>query len=279
MLVKIIFSYFIIIINYCEMITREAKREDKMISKSLLVQKLNEYLNIAEIDDDTVNGVQIDADTTIEKLAFSVDPSRDIIERAVEKNCDILFTHHGLIWGGIKSVTGSNYDILSSFLKNDLALYACHLPLDVHPEIGNNVLLAELIGAEPVETFMEYNGTEVSLIAELPKPKKVEEIAEVMSANLKSDPFVLKPEREVKKVAIMTGKGGMALSEAHEIGVDLFISGEKQYMYFLESMNMDFPLIYGGHYATETLGIKKLMEKVDDEYDHECVWLERHVTI
>lgn len=250
-----------------------------MISDSRLVKDLNDYLNIAEIEDDTVNGVQIDAPGPSEKLAFSVDPSWDIIQRAVERNCDILLTHHGLIWGGIKSVTDANYNILSSFLKNDLALYACHLPLDVHPDIGNNVLLAELIGAEPVDTFMEYNGTEVSLIADLLEPKSVQEIADIMSANLKNDPFVLKPEHQVKKVAIMTGKGGMALSEAHERGVDLFISGEKQYMYFLESMNMDFPLIYGGHYATETLGIRKLMEKVQDEYDYECVWLERQVSI
>jgi len=250
-----------------------------MISDSRFIEALDDYLNIADIEDDTINGVQIDAHMPIEKLAFSVDPSRDIIERAVEENCDLLLTHHGLIWGGIKSVTGANYDILSSFLKNDMGLYACHLPLDVHPEIGNNVLLAELIGAEPVDTFMEYNGTEVSLIAEFDEPKRVEEVAEIMSSRLNNEPFVLKPEREVEKVAIMTGKGGMALSEAYERGADLFISGEKQYMYFLESMNMDFPVIYGGHYATETLGIKKLMEKVEEEHDYECVWLERHVTI
>ncbi|MGM0510145.1 MAG: Nif3-like dinuclear metal center hexameric protein [Thermoplasmatota archaeon] len=250
-----------------------------MISEDRFIENLNNFLNIEEIEDDTVNGVQIDADTTINKLAFAVDPSRDIIERALEENCDLLLTHHGLIWGGIKSVTGANYDILSSFIKNDMGLYACHLPLDVHPEIGNNVLLAKMIGAEPVETFMEYKGTEVSLIAELPEPKRVEEISEVMSSRLNNEPFTLKPERQVEKVAIMTGKGGMALSEAYERGVDLFISGEKQYMYFLESMNMDFPIIYGGHYATETLGVKELMEKVEDEYDYDCVWLERHVSI
>ena len=245
-----------------------------MISKSELVKDLNDYLNVDQIEDDTHNGIQVDADSSIQKIAFAVDARRDVIEEAVDRGADLLVTHHGMIWEGVKSITGKFYKLISLFLKNDMALYVSHLPLDVHEEIGNNLLLAKTVGAEPVDTFFDYNGTEVCLMAEFREEKIVSEIAEVLSKKLEAETTVYLGEKKVKKVGIMTGKGGSAVSLAKEEGADLFITGERSYMAYNESIDMELPLIMEGHYATEILGIQALMEKVEKEYDFECFWID-----
>ncbi|MFW6305453.1 MAG: Nif3-like dinuclear metal center hexameric protein [Candidatus Saliniplasma sp.] len=245
-----------------------------MISESGLVKDLNDYLNIDQIEDDTHNGIQVDADTSIKKVAFAVDARRDTIEEAVDLGADLLITHHGMIWNGVKSVTGKFYKLISLFLKNDMGLYVSHLPLDVQEEIGNNVLLSKTIGAEPVDTFFDYNGTEVCLMAEFEEEKKVSEVAEGLSEKLEAETTVYLGDRKVKKVGIMTGKGGKAVSLAKEEGVDLFITGERSYMAYNESIDMELPLIMGGHYATETLGIQALKAKIEREYDFQCFWID-----
>ncbi|MFW6041236.1 MAG: Nif3-like dinuclear metal center hexameric protein [Thermoplasmatota archaeon] len=245
-----------------------------MISESELVKDLNDYLNIDQIDDDTHNGIQVDADTSIKKVAFAVDARRDIIEEAVDLGADLLVTHHGMIWDGVKSITGKFYKLISLFLKNDMGLYVSHLPLDVQDEIGNNALLAKTIDAEPIDTFFEYNGTEICLMAEFEKEKKVTEVSEVFSEKLKAETTVYLDDKKVKKVGIMTGKGGKAVSLAKEKGADLFITGERSYMAYNEAIDMELPLIMGGHYATETLGIQALKAKIEREYDFECFWID-----
>ena len=245
-----------------------------MISKSELVKDLNDYLNVDQIEDDTHNGIQVDADSSIQKIAFAVDARRDVIEEAVDRGADLLVTHHGMIWEGVKSVTEKFYRLISLFLKNDMALYVSHLPLDVHEEIGNNLLLAKAIGAEPVDTFFDYNGTEVCLMAEFREVKIVSEIAEVLSKKLEAETTVYLGDGKAKKVGIMTGKGGSAVSLAKEEGADLFITGERSYMAYNESIDMELSLIMGGHYATEILGIQALMERVEKEYDFECFWID-----
>ncbi len=245
-----------------------------MISESELVKELNDYLNVDQIEDDTHNGIQIDADTSIKKIAFAVDARRDVIEEAVENDADLLVTHHGMIWGGVKSVTGKFYRSISLFLKNDMGLYVSHLPLDIHGEIGNNVLLARTVGAEPVDTFFDYNGTEVCLMSEFEEKKKVCEVAEVLADKLNAETTVYLGEKKVKKLGIMTGKGGRAVSLAKEEGADLFITGERSYVAYNEAIDMEIPLIMGGHYATEILGIQALMEKIEREYDFQCFWID-----
>ncbi len=245
-----------------------------MISESNLVKNLNEYLHVDEIKDDTVNGIQVDAPGPIKKIAFAVDARRDVIGEALKLRANLLVTHHGMIWNGIKRVVGKNYSLLSMLIKNDMAIYTSHLPLDIHPEIGNNVMMARLLDAEITDTFMDYKGTEVVLMAELPKPKKVSDIARSISDSLDIEPLVCFGDKSAEQIAIMTGKGGSALSQAYLEGADLLITGERTYMTYNESIDLEMPAIFAGHYATETSGIQRLMEKVEEEYDHECVWID-----
>lgn len=246
-----------------------------MISQSDMIEEVNDYLSIDEIDDDTANGVQVDAPGTIHRIVFSVDARRDVIEEAVREDADLLMTHHGLIWNGIEKITGRIYDLMSQLIKEEIALYVCHLPLDVHPEIGNNVSIARVIGAEPVGTLMEYNGTEVALMAAFEEGKKVSKIANDMSVALDTETTVYGGERTVRKAAIMTGKGAMALPRAVKAGAELFITGERTYMTYNQAVDFEIPLIFGGHYGTETLGIRNLMSKIDEEYGFDCIWIEK----
>ncbi len=236
-----------------------------MIGESELIEFLDEFLSVDDITDDTANGIQVDAPGEPKKVAFAVDARRDVIERAVDY--DMLVVHHGMFWGDIDRVAGRAYHLLSTLIKNDVALYVAHLPLDIHPKIGNNVLLADAVGAYPEDTFMEYRGTEVSLLAMFEPPTRADEIAARLKEVTGETPFVYLPDNMVKTAAIMTGKGGMALPAAAELGADLFITGERTYMAYNQAVDMEMPIIFGGHHATETLGIKELMNVVEHDFD------------
>ncbi|MFO8109466.1 MAG: Nif3-like dinuclear metal center hexameric protein [Thermoplasmata archaeon] len=243
-----------------------------MISECEPVKFLNEFLSIDDVDDDAVNGIQVDSTASPDRIAFAVDARRDVIERAVD--FDLLVVHHGLFWGDLEKVTGRFYDLISACVKNDLGLYSAHLPLDIHPKIGNNVLLAEAVGAVPEETFMEYRGTEVCLMASFDEPTSVEDICDRLEGVTKEKAFVHLPDKKVQTAAIMTGKGGIALSSADELGAELFITGERSYMTYNLAVDLKMPVIFGGHHATETFGIKELMMVVENEFHIDCKFLE-----
>ncbi len=251
-----------------------------MISDSDLVKFLDNLLKIDEIEDESENGVQVDATTEVEKVAFAVDVRQDIVKRAIEEDVDLLFVHHGLIWGdGIGPLTGKDYEIVRDLVQNETGLYGAHLPLDVHSEVGNNVELAKIIGAEPREPFMEYKDTKIARMAFFKEEKTVGEIARMIEKKLDTESYTLKDERKVKKIGILTGKGGQALKSAKENGAELFITGERTYMTYNEAIDLNMPLIFAGHYATEILGVKKVMELVENEFGYETYFLPGKTTI
>ncbi len=251
-----------------------------MISGSDLVGFLDEFLSIDDIKDDSRNGIQVDADTDLDKIAFAVDVRKDILKRAVDADADMLFVHHGFIWGnGLGPLRGKEYHIVKELVKNDIGLYAAHLPLDVHPEVGNNVQLAKTIGAKIGEPFMEYNDTDIARMAYFKKEKRVEYIAETLEDKLETETSVLGGKKKVKKVGILTGKGGMALKAAKENDAELFLTGERTYMAYNEALDLDMPLIFAGHYATETLGVMKMEELVKKKFAVETTFLSSKTTI
>ena len=253
---------------------------DYMISKSEFVEYLDDFLAIDEIKDESENGIQVDSPEEIEKIAFAVDVRKDIVEKAVEEDVDILIVHHGLIWNnGLSSLTGKNYEIVQNLIKNDIALYGAHLPLDVHPEVGNNVELARKIDAEIGEAFMDYKDTKIARMAYLEEGKKVHDIANELEEELDTETFILKGEKSVEKIGILTGKGGQALKSAKKNGAGLFITGERTYMTYNEAIDLDMPLIFAGHYATETLGVKKIKEIAENKFGYETCFISGKTTI
>lgn len=252
----------------------------EMISDSELLESLNDLLSIKDIEDKSDNGLQVDAPGQINKMTFAVDVRRDIVDEAVEAEADLLFVHHGLIWGdGFGSVTGKEYEIVRELIKNDLALYGAHLPLDLHPEVGNNVELARLIGAKIKEPFMEYNETKIARMAKLKKEKKIKELAEVLENKLETETYVVNGNRKVKQIGILTGKGGQALKAAKRNGAELLITGERTYTAYNNALDLDMGLIFAGHYATETLGVRRMQKYIDKEYDIETEFISSPTTI
>ncbi len=245
-----------------------------MMSDSNIVKFLDDFLSIDEIEDESENGIQVDSPANIEKIAFAVDARKDIVERAVDTKADLLFVHHGLIWGGgIRSLTGKEYDMVRALIRNDVGLYGAHLPLDVHPEVGNNVQLAAKINAEVEDPFLEYHGTNIARMARFEDKRKVGDIAKELEEKLDTETYSLQEDEKVKKLGILTGKGGQALSEAKENGAELFITGERTYKAYNEALDLNIPLIFAGHYATETLGVKKIKQLLDQKYDIQTEFL------
>ena len=252
------------------------KMNDNMLTDSDIVKFLNDYLNIKDIRDDSNNGVQVDTDEDIFNVAFAVDARIDTINEAIKKNADLLVVHHGIIWGGLNRITGKNYEIIEKLLKEDLGLYAAHLPLDIHPDVGNNASIADIIGAQPVNTFHEYNGSEIALLSEFKEEKPVLEIKSILENEFRRNiDLVEKGPEDVKKVGVLTGSGGDAIHEAIELGVDLFITGERDYTAYNTALDEGINLIFGGHYSTETLGVKNLKEILKQKFNVKTFFLER----
>ncbi len=220
---------------------------------------LDKELDISSIEDESKNGLQVWAPAGIEKVALAVDTSMETFRKAWKKKCQMIVVHHGLIWGGIKSVKGVMYDRVKFLLDREMALYAAHLPLDKHPEFGNNIQLCRLLGLSSLKEFGSYHGTMIGLEGVLPKKTRVQSIADLLRERLSGDPLVLSFGKEmVLRVGVVSGAGCTALSEAIARGLDCFVTGEANYASYHEIIDAGIDVIFAGHYATETLGLRAL---------------------
>ncbi len=239
-----------------------------MVSRAEIVAFLDEYLSIGSFPDKSRNGLQVEGKEEVERVAFAVDACMDTFVKAKALGADMLIVHHGLIWGGIEYVRGLVQKRLKFLLENEINLYAAHLPLDVHPEVGNNAQLLKLLGLEPKEPFGGYNGIKIGYLGEFQEPKPLPLVAQILVEKLKTD-YVKGYEfgvEEIKHVAVVSGRGGFAIPEAIEKGVDLFITGEFLHDDYHTAKEGKLNVIAAGHYATETLGVKALMPLLEEKF-------------
>lgn len=224
-----------------------------------IVRFLDEELDIFSIEDESKNGLQIWAPGGVGRVALAVDASMEAFKRAWKEKCQMIVVHHGLIWSGVKSVRGVMYDRLKFLLDREIALYAAHLPLDKHPEFGNNVGLCRLLGLSSLKEFGSYHGTMVGLEGVLPKRMPVQFIADLLKKKLSANPLTFSfGEEMVLRVGVVSGSGSAALSEAIDRGLDCFVTGEMNYASYHEIADAGINVIFAGHYATETLGLRAL---------------------
>jgi len=232
--------------------------------------RLDDRLDVEELDglDYAVNGLQVGPeDGTVDRAAFAVDGVVLTVEEAAAWGADVLVVHHGVSWGDIERVTGRKYRRIAPLVESDLALYAAHLPLDGHPELGNAAGLADLLELTDREPFGEMGPVHVGQHGRASDPFERGELAALLDAELDTggrDVQVLDfgPET-VEDVAVVTGSGVDWLDEAVDAGADLLITGEgKQYVYH-EARESGINLVLGGHYATETFGVRNLQETVE----------------
>ena len=233
-----------------------------------IVEFLDEYLGTASVPDapGARNGLQVDARSPVEHVCAAVDACQATIEGAAREGAQLLLVHHGLFWGDPLPVTGRTYRRLKGLFDADVALYSAHAPLDVHPEIGNNALLAEELGLEIEGRFGSWRDLDdigVWSTADLPLDELVARIADTCG----DEPFVIPGgPAHVRRVGIITGGAESAIVDAHEAGLDTFITGEGSHHSFHDATELGLNVVYAGHYLTEVLGVKALAALVAERF-------------
>jgi dinuclear metal center YbgI/SA1388 family protein len=224
--------------------------------------------------DSAYNGLQVDRTRQeIEKIAFAVDASMESFRRAVEVGADLLFVHHGLLWGEFGPMTGGFYCRIRFLMEKDLGLYAAHLPLDSHPELGNNAALANTLNLEKVEPFGVYKGIKIGCKGRFSEPLTIEEIDRMLGEGENSVILPFGPET-ISNVGIVSGRSPETVGEAAADGLDLFISGEPSHTIYHECLESGISAVFAGHYRTETGGVRNLAEHIGENTDLETVWIE-----
>ncbi|EEB73390.1 Nif3-like dinuclear metal center hexameric protein [Thermococcus sp. AM4] len=237
------------------------------MNRDELVAFLDEYLQVSAYPDKSSNGLQVEGRDEVERIAFAVDTTLRTIERAAKGKADMLIVHHGMIWGGLNYITGIHYKRLKALIENGLNLYVAHLPLDAHPEVGNNVGLLRLLDLEPRGPFGEYKGLSIGFYGEFEEPQPIEKVAQIMAEKLDTTVRTYEfGEREVKTVGAISGAGAFALEEAYRKGIDLLITGEFSHADYLTALDLPQSVLVAGHYKTETLGVKALMELIREKF-------------
>ncbi|HXQ28458.1 MAG TPA: Nif3-like dinuclear metal center hexameric protein [Gemmatimonadales bacterium] len=224
-----------------------------------LVTYLDQYLRLSDVGDAPAawNGLQVENSGAVERLGAAVDACERTIALAAEARVGLLLVHHGLFWDGLPPVRGPRYRRLAGLIRHDIALYSAHLPLDAHPEVGNNVLLARELGLVVRGPFGTFYGGAAGVWGDLVLSRDA--LAARLARVLGAPPRVLAcgPE-ETRRVGIVTGAGGSAIAEAAAAGLDTLVTGEGAHHTFFAAEELGVNAFYGGHYATETLGVKAL---------------------
>lgn len=218
-----------------------------------------------------LNGLQLENRSGITAIAAAVDFSTRAIKEAIAKNANLLVVHHGMFWEESKHLTGPIYKRLRLLLENDIAVYSSHLPLDRHPTLGNNALLARQLGLEPSGIFARFEGISIGVSGETDLEtavlaERVRRFAKAYDGELRITPFG-KAQR-TKRWAICSGAGASAetLTEAREMRIDTLIVGEGPHWTAVFAEENDLTILYAGHYATETLGVRSLADHLGERF-------------
>jgi dinuclear metal center YbgI/SA1388 family protein len=246
-----------------------------------LAEFLDSTLNVAAIPDypNAVNGVQLANLGGIHRIATAVDFATETVNGAINAGARLLLVHHGMFWSGVQPLTGHRHQRLWALLTHDVAVYAAHLPLDVHPKVGNNALLARLLELEPRSGFAKYQTIDVGLSGTSNVPTRVlAERAGALAARYEGH-VVATPfghDRITRAWGICTGAGADSdtLREAASKGLDTLIVGEGPHHTAVEARELGIVVLYAGHYATETLGVRALGEMVAAQFEIESSFID-----
>ncbi len=239
-----------------------------MVSRDLLVEYLDEHLNINAIDDACANGLEVDGEKSIKKVAFMVDASEEGFGRAVDCSADMVIVHHGLFFGHIKNITGNLYKRIKILTDNNISLYAAHLPLDVHPVLGNNAQIAKLLSLKNVKTYSLGGYDDIMTMGELSSALQWDDFLAEINKRLKTESRFIKfgPDK-IKKVAVISGSGCEAVEMSAGLDADVFITGESKLSAYHTAKESGISVVFAGHYNTEVFGLLALMRNIDEKYD------------
>ena len=232
-----------------------------------LVKWLDDYLKTGEYPDISLNGLQVEGVEEVAKVAVAVDSSMQTFEKAAELGADMLIVHHGLFWGSPLAITGMHRRRVGYLLGQGINLYASHIPLDAHREVGNNWGLARILAMEDLEDFGEFKGKPIGVKGRLPTEMPRRVLANLLEEKLGEPVMMLEggPE-QVSTLGIVSGGAAWDLVTAANDGLDAFLTGEPKHEVFYEAFEREINALFGGHYMTETVGVNLLADRIKEEH-------------
>jgi dinuclear metal center YbgI/SA1388 family protein len=232
-----------------------------------IVKYCDSYLRIREIQDyeNALNGLQLENSGGVRKIAAAVDVSTRALRESVKCGADLLIIHHGMFWPGLRPVTKALHRQLKFALDNGVAIYSAHLPLDLHPEVGNNVLLMRTLGFEESEAFFEEKGSLLGRRAldDLPLDELTRRLEKAVAGPVKTIAF---GSKTAGSVGVISGGAGGEIERVAAEGIETFITGEAPHWAAIAAEELGINLLLAGHYATETFGVKALAVHLAEKF-------------
>jgi dinuclear metal center YbgI/SA1388 family protein len=228
-------------------------------SLAAIVKHCDKILRTSEIGDydGAVNGLQVENHGGVTRIAAAVDASLATVKLAITAKVDLLVVHHGLFWGPSHPWTGKKHELLRLLVENDLAVYSSHLPLDAHPKLGNNAQLCAALGLKKLKPFFLTHGQTIGFKTQTRISRA--ELAAKLSRAIGAKPRIVPGGPAIcRRIGVVTGGAGEDLKLAATEGVDTFITGEGPHWTCALAEELGLNVLYGGHYATETFGVKAL---------------------
>jgi dinuclear metal center YbgI/SA1388 family protein len=248
---------------------------DRSVPLLALRDYLDGYLRVAEVPDDAnaLNGLQVENRGMVSRIVAAVDASQATIDGlASGPKGALLLVHHGLFWDGNQPLVGRRYRRISALLDRDAALYSAHIPLDVHPQVGNNAVLARWLGLTSTRSFGKHKGIDIGVMGSAHESAStrsalVQRLADVLAIDFAAIRLIPGGHEHITQVGVITGGAGSAIAQARDAGCDTFISGEGAAHTYFDAMEWGLNVIYAGHYATETVGVRALAEHLGGHFD------------
>lgn len=215
--------------------------------------------------DGAVNGLQVENSGSITRLGACVDATPKTVALAVEARVTLMLVHHGLFWSPRQPWTGSNYQLIRSLMQSNIAVYSAHLPLDVHPLFGNNARLCKALGFRNLRPFFTSKDQAIGLRAQVALDR--DDLQRRLKDVLGREPLVIPGgPKTCRAIGVVTGGAGSELKKTASEGVDTFITGEGPHWTYALAEELGLNVFYGGHYATETFGVKALAEHLSERF-------------
>jgi len=240
-----------------------------------IVQHCDDLLRTSEIKDydGAINGLQVENGGKVSKIAATVDASLATVRLAVDAGADLLIVHHGLFWGASHPWTGKRRELLGLLIENNLAVYSSHLPLDAHPRLGNNAQLCASLGLKKPQPFFLSHGQYIGFKSQRNISRT--DLANRLQSATGSRVLVIPGgPRICRRIGVVTGGAGADVVKAHAEGVDTFITGEGPHWTYALGEELGINVLYAGHYATETFGVKAVAAQLSRRFRIPWIFLD-----
>ncbi len=241
-----------------------------------LVAYLDETLQVEAIEDSSNNGLQVEGVEEVRRVAFAVDAGLASFEAAQAAGAQMLVVHHGLFWDKPRMVVGIHRRRLGQLFDAGLSLYAVHLPLDFHEELGNNVTLARWLGLADIIPFANYKGRTIGFAGQLPMDLTLDQFTAQVERVLGESVIQVWPfgREPVRRVGVVSGGAAFLVDQAAEASVDVYLTGEMSHNFYHDARELGINVVYGGHYATETAGLKALADHLATRFGLQTLFLD-----